>query len=149
MLALARLELQPLDVIDVGVGRKKAANVAARAAIGVVVDADPERVALGARKLALEAHPLAGERGVDVCVVELVELAPFDLDDLAAEHLGGIPACPVEKSPVDEAIVLAGVDIAHRHGERIELALRERQQRLLAPTHRLYGRMIEAGEWFC
>ncbi len=79
-------------------------------------------------------------------MVELVELAPFDFDDLAAEHLRGIPAGPVEKSPVDEAIVLAGVDVAHRHGERIELALREGQQRLFAPAHRLYGRMIEAGE---
>ena len=88
MLALARLELEALDVVDVGVGREHAADVAARPAIRVVVDADPEGVALDRRELALEAHPLAGERGFEVGVIELVELAAVDLDDLAADDLG-------------------------------------------------------------
>ena len=72
MLALPRLELEPLDAVDVGVGGEEAADVAARSAVGVVVDANPEGVALGAGELALEAHSLAGERGHDVGVVELI-----------------------------------------------------------------------------
>ena len=48
VLALAGLELQPLDGVDVGIGGEQAANVSARTTIGVIVDADPEGVALGA-----------------------------------------------------------------------------------------------------
>ena len=43
VLALAGLEFQPLQVVDVAVRDEEAADVALRAAIGVVVDADPQR----------------------------------------------------------------------------------------------------------
>ena len=43
MLALSGFELEPLEVIDVAVGDEIAADVALRAAIGVIVDADPDR----------------------------------------------------------------------------------------------------------
>ena len=147
MLALARFELQPLDVVDIGVSREQAPDVAARAAIGVIIDADPERVALGAGKLPFEAHALAGKRSLDVGVVELIELAALDLDDLAAADLAGRLACPLEKRAIDEAVTLVRVDITDRHAERIQLALRQRQQCLpLAPfAMRLQRRMVEAG----
>src|SRR6516162_6677184 len=97
MLALAPLQLDALGAVDVGVGREHAADFAARPFVGVVVDPDPEGVALGAGELALEAHPLAGQSGLDVGVIELVELAPLDFDDLAAQDLLLRLTGPVEK----------------------------------------------------
>ncbi len=88
MLALAGLELEALDVVDIGVRGQHAADVAARPAIGVIIDADPESVALDRGKLALEADALAGKRGFEIGVVELVELAAVDLDDFAADDFG-------------------------------------------------------------
>src|SRR6185503_6390286 len=123
MLALAGFELHPLDVVDVGIGREHTADIAARTAIRVVVDTDPEGVALDRRKLALEAHPLAVERGFQVAVIELVELAAVDFDDLAADDVGLRFARPVEKRAVDEAVTLIDVDVADREAERIQLAL--------------------------
>ena len=133
MLALAGLELEALDVVDVGIGRENAADVAARSTVGVVVDADPEGVALDRRELALEADALAGERRLEIRVIELVEFAPVDLDDLAAEHVALGLAGPVEEGAVDEAVPLLRVDIADRQPERVQLALRQRQQCL--PFH--------------
>ena len=43
MLAAAGLELEPLQLIDVGVGDEETANVAVGAAVRIVVDADPDR----------------------------------------------------------------------------------------------------------
>ena len=123
MLALASLELHPLDVVDVGVGREHAADVAARAPIRVVVDADPEGVALDRGKLALEAHPLAVERGFQVGVIELVELAAVDFDDFAADDVGLRFARPVEKRAIDETVTLIDVDVADREAERVQLAM--------------------------
>ena len=43
VLALPGLELEPLQVVDVAVRDEEAADVALRAAVRVVVDADPDR----------------------------------------------------------------------------------------------------------
>ena len=75
VLALAGLELEPLQVIDVAVGDEEAAHRALRRLVGVVVDVDPDRRPAGDDELPLEAGALAVERGVDVGVVELVDLA--------------------------------------------------------------------------
>ena len=42
VLALAGLELEALEVVDVAVGDEEAADVPCGAAVGVVVDADPD-----------------------------------------------------------------------------------------------------------
>ena len=55
VLALAGLELEALQVIDVAVGDEEAAHVALLVAIRVVVDAHPERLAARHRELPLEA----------------------------------------------------------------------------------------------
>ena len=128
MLALAGLEFEALDVVDVGIRRQDAAHVAARTAVGVVVDADPEGVALDRRQLAFEADALAGQRRLEIGVVELVEFAPVDLDHLAAEDVALGLAGPVEEGAVDEAVALLGVDVADGQAERVQLALRQRQQ---------------------
>ena len=65
-------------------------------------------------ELPLEARALAGQRGVDVGLVELEDVAPEDLDDLAAEHLVVALAEPVEERLVDEAIALVAVDVGER-----------------------------------
>ena len=75
VLALARLELQPLQVIDVAVRREEAADVSLLIAVGVVVDAHPERLAARQRELPFVAGAFAAERGVDVRAVELVAFA--------------------------------------------------------------------------
>ena len=43
VLAPAGLELQPLQLVDVGISDEEAADVAVRSTIGVVVDANPHR----------------------------------------------------------------------------------------------------------
>ena len=123
MFALARLHLEALDVVDVGIGRENAADIAARSTVGVVVDADPEGVAFDRRELAFEADALTGERRLEIRVIELVEFAPVDLHDLVAEHVALGLAGPVQEGPVDEAIPLLGVDIADGQAERVQLAL--------------------------
>jgi hypothetical protein len=148
VLALARFELEPLDGVDVGIGGEQAPDVAARSAIRVIVDADPERVALGAGELTLEANPLPRQCCLDVGAVELIQFAALDLDDFSADDLGGGLAGPVEEGAIDEAIALAGVDIGNRHAERIQLALGKGKQCLpLRPfALRLQGRGIEAAQ---
>src|SRR5689334_2671331 len=129
MLALPRLELEPLQVVDIAIRREEAADVALLIAIGVEVDAHPDRRPPRYRQLPFVARALSAERGVDVCAIELVVLATKDLDDLAAEHLVGALAEPVEQRLVDEPVALVAVDVRDRRAERIELALRQRQQR--------------------
>ncbi len=130
VLALPRLELQPLQVVDVGIRREVAAHEAVCAAVGVVVDADPDRRTAGRGELALEIRALAGDRRLYVGVVELVDVAADDFDDFAAEDVLGALAGPVEERLVDEAVALVAVDVGERQPERVELALRQREQDL-------------------
>ena len=104
--------------------------MALRAAIRVVVDADPDRRPARRDELPLVSRALAGQRGVDVGAVELVDVAAEDLDDLAAEHLVVALAEPVEERLVDEAVALVAVDVRDRNAQRVELALRQREQRV-------------------
>ena len=129
VLALPGLELQPLQVIDVAVRRQKTADVALLVAIGVVVDAHPERLAARERKLPFVAGAFATERRVDVGAVQLIVLAAEHLDDLAAEHLVGPLAEPVEQCLVDEPVTLVAIDVRDRRTEGVQLALGERRQR--------------------
>jgi hypothetical protein len=130
MLALARLELQLLQVVDVAVRDQEAADMALRAAVGVVVDADPQRRAAGRDELALVGRALARQRGIDVRPIELEDVAAEDLDRLAAQHLAVALAEPVEERLVDETVALVAVDVGDRDAKRIELALGEREQRV-------------------
>ncbi len=84
----------------------------------------------GGDELALVGRALAGERRVDVGAVELVDVAAEDLDDFAAEDLDVALAEPVGERLVDEPVALVAVDVGDRHAERVELALRQREQRL-------------------
>src|SRR6202165_5123503 len=123
MLALAGLELKALDVVDIGERGQNAADVAARPAIRVIIDADPESVALDRGELAFEADALAGKRGLEIGMIKLVELAAVDFDDFAADDFGLGAAGPVEEGAVDETIALVRVDVADRQAERVQLAL--------------------------
>ena len=130
MLALAGLELEALQVVDVAVGDEEAADAPLRVAVRVVVDADPDRRPARRDELALEAGPLAGERGVDVRVVELVDVAARATSMTSRpEDLVGALAQPVEERLVDEAVALVAVDVGERQPERVQLALRQREQR--------------------
>ena len=128
MFALAGFELEPLDVVDIGVRRQHAANFSARPAIGVEVDSYPERVALDRGELAFEVDPLSRKRGFEISVIQLVELATFDFDDFAPDHFGLGLAGPLQECPVDESIALERIDVANRQPERVQLALRQREQ---------------------
>jgi hypothetical protein len=144
VLALAGLELEALQVIDVAVGREEAADMTVLVAIGVVVDAHPDRLPARQRVLPLVAGALAAERRLDVRAIELVALAPDDLDDLASEHLVDALAEPFEERLVDEAIALVAVDVRERRAERIELALRKREER--AAVDRVPDRLRDGSE---
>ena len=135
VLALAGLELEPLEVVDVGVGDEKAADVALRRAVRVIVDADPDRRPPRRDQLPLVDRPLAVERGVDVGVVELVDVAAEDFDDLVADNLVLPLAQPVQERLVGEAVALVAIDVGERQAKRVELALRKRGQRI--PLERL------------
>ncbi len=128
VLALARLELQPLQMIDVAVRGEEAADVTLLVAIGVIVDAHPQQLAARKRDLPFVAGLLATERGVDVRAVELVALAADDFDDLAAEDLVGALAEPLEQRLVDEPVSLVEIDVGDRRAERVQLALRQREK---------------------
>src|ERR1700738_4936705 len=130
MLALAGLELEALDVVDIGESGQQATHIALRAAIRVIIDADPESVSLDRGELAFEADALAGKRGFEISVIKLVELAAVDFDDFAADDFGLGAAGPVEEGAVDETIALVRVDVADRQAERVQLALGKRQQGL-------------------
>src|ERR1700674_2518053 len=118
MLALAGLELEALDVVDIGESGHHATHIALRRAIRVIIDADPESVALDRGELAFEADALAGKRGFEIGMIKLVELAAVDFDDFGVGAAG-----PVEEGAVDETIALVRVDVADRQAERVQLAL--------------------------
>src|SRR6185503_16052292 len=129
VLALTRLELEPLQVVDIAVRREEAADVSLLVAVGVEVDAHPDRRTAGRRQLPLVAGAFTAQRCVDVRAIELAVFATEHLDDLAAEHLVGPLAEPVEECLVDEPVALVAIDVRDRRPERIELALRKREQR--------------------
>ena len=144
MLALPCFELQPLQVVDVGIGREEPADEAVRAAVGVIVDADPDRGTARRRELPLEIRPLAADRRLDVGLVELIDVAAVDLDDLASEDLLRTLAGPVEKRLVDEPVALVAVDVGERQAERVELALRQREQDV--PVEDIADRLLDGRE---
>ena len=128
--ALTRLELESLQVVDVAVRDEEAAHLTLGIPVRVVVDADPHRWPPRRDELPLVHGPLAGQGGVDVRVVELVDVAAEDLDHLAAEDLVRALSQPLEHGLVGEAIALVAVDIGQRDAQRIELVLGKRCQRL-------------------
>ncbi len=62
MLASARLELEPLQLVDVGIAHEKAANLAVRAAIRVIIDVNPDGGPALHGELMLETRALTRER---------------------------------------------------------------------------------------
>ena len=144
VLALARLELDVLQVVDVGVGDEEAADVALRRAVRVVVDADPDRRPARRRQLPLEVGPLPVEGGVDVRVVEGVDFAPDDLDHLAADDVVVFLGDPAQEGGVREPVALVAVDVGERQPERVQLALR--QSRQAVALERLRDRPLDGRE---
>ena len=124
MFALPCLQFELLQMIDIAVRQQKPPHLPLRVAIGVVVDANPDRRAAGRDQLPLVGSALAGQRRLDVGAIELEDVAPHHLDGLAAQHVGLAHANPVEVSLVDEAVTLVTIDVRHRQPEHIELALR-------------------------
>src|ERR1700675_932836 len=123
MLALAGLELEALDVVDIGESGQHATHIALRPAIRVIIDTDPESVALDRGELALEADALAGEGCFEISVIKLVDFAAVDLDDFTANDFGLGKPGPVEERAIDETIVPVNVDVADRQTERVQLTL--------------------------
>ena len=149
VLAPAGLELQALQLVDVGVGDEEAANVAVGAAIGVVVDANPHRRPARDDELPLEPRSLAAQRRFDVGLVQRIGVAADDVLDLLADDLGEGAARPFDVRLVGETIAAAAVDIGDRQPERVQLALRKRGKavRSGAVAHLAGdGRHPEAGE---
>ncbi len=128
VLAPARLELQPLQLVDVGVADEEAADIAVRAAVRVIVDVDPDRRPARHRQLPLEPGALAGERRVDVGLVQRKRLPPVDVLDLLADHVDEDLAGPLEERLVDEAVAPVAVHIGQRQADRVQLPLRQRSQ---------------------
>src|SRR5437773_2252635 len=87
MFALARFELEPLQIIDVAVRREKSAHGTVGTAIRVVVDADPDRGLTRYRKLPHESCALARQRGFDVSLVELIDVVAPDVEDGLADDV--------------------------------------------------------------
>ena len=126
VLALAGFELELAQVIDVGVGHQESAHQAFFGAIGVVIDADPDRRTARGGQLALETGAFARQRGLDVGLVELEDVAADELDHLAPDHLVRALAQPLQERLVGKTVALVAIDVGQRRGERIELALRQR-----------------------
>src|SRR6185295_7911928 len=118
-----------LQLIDVAVRREEPADVSLLIAIRVIVDAHPERLPSRQRELPFVPGLLATERRIDIRSIQLIAFAADDFDDLAAEDFVRALAEPVEQRLVDEAIALIAVDVCKRRPERVELALRKREQR--------------------
>ena len=128
MLAAAGLELQPLQLVDVGVADEKAAHLAVGAAVRVIVDVDPDGGPAGHVQLPLEPGPLAGQRRLDVGLVQREHFAPDDVLDLLPDDVREDLAGPLEERLVDEAIPPVAVDVGQRQAERVQLALRQRRE---------------------
>ena len=132
VLAPARFELEPLELIDVGIRDEETPDVAVGGAVRIVVDPDPHRRPPGHGQLPLEPGPLAAQRGFDIGFEERILVAAGDLLDLVADQLGNRQPGPFDERLVDEAIAPAAVDVGNRQAERIELALRKRRQAVRA-----------------
>ena len=128
VLAPARLELQPFQLIDVGVADEESANVAVCAAVRVVVDVDPDRGPSRHRQLPLEPGALAGKRRVDIGFVQRKRFPPVDVLDLLADHIDEDLAGPLEEGLVDEAVAPLAVHIGQRQADRVQLPLGQRSQ---------------------
>ena len=146
MLALAGLELEPLQIVDVAVRRQKSAHRAVGAAIGVIVDANPDRRLPRYRKLPYETCALAGQSSFDVSLVELVDIVAPDVEHGMADDLIFALGDAVEERQVDEPVTLLTIHIGERQAERVQLALRKRRQRLdlRVVQHFLDGRDVDA-----
>ena len=96
----------------------KSAIEVARGLETVAAGSFSQRIAHYDCELALEAGPLASEGCLDVGLVERVDIAPDDLDDLSADHVLGPLGGPVAERPVDEAVALPPVDVRQRQAER-------------------------------
>ena len=128
VLAPAGLELEALQLIDVRVADEKAAHFAVGAAVRVVVDVNPDGGPAGDGQLPLEAGPLAGQRRLDVGLVQREHLAPDDVLDLLADDVREDLAGPLEERLVDEAVAPVAVDVGQREAERVQLALGQRSE---------------------
>jgi len=144
LLTLPGFELQPLQMIDVAVRDEEPADQSRWAAVRVVVDADPDRGPGRRHELPLEPGALAGERCFHIRVVQLVDVAADDFDDLAADHFVRLLAEPLHERLVDEAIALTAINVGERRAEGVQLALGEREQRL--PLARIAHRLRNGGE---
>src|SRR5438105_15379832 len=119
MLALAGLELEMLDIVDIGESGQHATDLASRPSIGVIIDTDPESAALDRGELAFEADALAGKGCLEISMIKLVEVAPVDLDDCTANDFGLCEPGPVDERALHETIVLVNVDVAARQNDRL------------------------------
>src|ERR1700681_535581 len=128
MLALAGLELEALDVVDIGESGQHDTHIALRPAVRVIIDADPESVALDRGELAFEADALAGKRGFEISVIKLVEVAAVDFADFAADDFGLGAAGPIEEGRVDETNGVVPRDCRDRQAEPVQLSPLKRQQ---------------------
>ncbi len=93
VLAAARLELQPLQLVDVRIADEKAADFAVGAAVRVIVLVDPDRRPARHAQLPLEPGPLAGERRLDIGFVQREDVPPDDVLDLLPDDV--VKALPV------------------------------------------------------
>ena len=126
MLALDGLLLQSLQVVDIGAGDEHAPDVALGAAVGVAIDADPDRLgAIGLRKLAFEPGRLAAERDVEMLLEMRERLAPEDILGISALDLVGMLAKPIQECLVGKPEAQLAIDVGKRQSQRIELALRQ------------------------
>ena len=63
-------------------------------------------------------------------MIELKDVAADHLGHVVTDHLVHALAGPFQERLVREAVALAAVDVGDRDAERVELALRQREQRL-------------------
>ena len=144
VLAPARLELQPLQLVDVGVADEKAADIAVGAAVRVIVDVDPDRGPPRHRQLPLEPGALAGERRVDIGFVQRKHLPPVDVLDLLPDHVDEDLAGPLEERLVDEAVAPVAVHVGQRQADRVQLPLRQRSE--VGRPRPAAGRVLDRAE---
>jgi len=149
VLAPACFELEPLQLIDVGVADEEPAYFAVRAPIRVVIDVDPDGGPSGDVQLPLEARALAREGRLHVSFVKGKHFPPHDVGDQLADDVGVDLTRPFEECLVDEPVAPIAVDVGERQAQRVQLALGQRRKvRGLrnAPDLALDGREAEAGQ---
>ena len=126
--------LEPLQMVDIGVGRKQSANATLRTAVRVIVDPDPDRRVVGPRKLTFESRRFAMERRFELRPVELVNLGTQDLGNVATLDLVRRLAQPIQECLVRKTVMLLTINIRERQTQRIELALRQCAQGITLET---------------